>query len=47
MLTRNTGSDANSRAREWQQLSDKWNAAAWNVLASFINPHLMRSTVIE
>jgi len=47
MLTRNTGSDANSRAREWQQLSDKWNAAAWNVLASFINQHLMRSTVIE
>lgn len=47
MLTRNTGSDANSRAREWQQLSDKWNAAAWNVLAPFINPHLMHTTVIE
>lgn len=47
MLTRNTGSDANSRAREWQQLSEKWNSVAWNVLAPFVNPHLLRSIVVE
>lgn len=47
MLTRNVGSDAYSRAREWQQLSDKWLAAAWNVLAPFVNPHSLRSTVVE
>ena len=47
MLTRNTGSDANSRAREWQQLSEKWHTAAWAVLAPFVNPHLLRSIVIE
>lgn len=47
MLTRNRGSDSYSRAREWQQLAEKWHSAAWNVLAPFVNPHLMRSTVIE
>lgn len=47
MLTRNSGSDAYSRAREWQQLSDKWTTAAWNVLAPFIRPNAMRSTVVE
>ncbi|NUO19820.1 hypothetical protein HUU59_10260 [bacterium] len=47
MLTRNTGGDAYSRAREWQQLSDKWFAAAWNVLAPFVVPHSLRSTLIE
>ncbi|MBK6765538.1 MAG: hypothetical protein IPG71_04185 [bacterium] len=41
-LTRNVGSDAYSRAREWQQLSEKWLAAAWQVLAPFITPHSMR-----
>lgn len=46
-LTKNTGTDANSRAREWQQLSEKWTAAAWNVLAPFVNPHLLRSIVVE
>ncbi len=47
MLTRNTGSDANTRAREWQQLSEKWSAAAWNVLAPFVTPHSLRSIVVE
>ncbi|MCB9357573.1 MAG: hypothetical protein H6505_03280 [Calditrichaeota bacterium] len=47
MLTRNTGSDAYSRAREWQQLSDKWLAVAWNVLAPFVRPNAMRSIVVE
>ncbi len=47
MLTRNVGSDANSRAREWQQLSDKWSGAAWSVLASFVTPHFMHSNTIE
>lgn len=47
MLTRNVGSDAYSRAREWQQLSDKWFGAAWNVLAPFVDPHSLRSIVVE
>jgi hypothetical protein len=47
MLTRNTGSDANSRAREWQQLCEKWTEAAWNVLAPFVNPHSVRSVVVD
>lgn len=46
-LTRNVGSDAYSRAREWQQLSEKWFAAAWQVLAPFITPHSLRSTLAE
>lgn len=47
MLTRNIGADANSRAREWQQLCEKWSEAAWNVLAPFVNPHSLRSIVVE
>ncbi|MCB1060550.1 MAG: hypothetical protein KDB65_09975 [Calditrichaeota bacterium] len=47
MLSRNKGSDANSRAREWRELCDKWSEAAWNVLAPFVNPHSLRSIVVE
>lgn len=47
MLTRNLGSDAYTRAREWLQLSDKWHTAAWNVLAPFVTPHSLRSTLVE
>ncbi|MBK6912016.1 MAG: hypothetical protein IPH10_13980 [bacterium] len=47
VLTRSTGTDANSRAREWMTLAEKWEAQAWNILAPFVTPHLMRSSVVE
>jgi len=47
MLTRNTGTDAHSRAKEWLSLAKEWNDIAWNVLAPFVTPHLIRAGAVE
>jgi hypothetical protein len=46
-LTRNRGTDAASRAKEWQSLSDNWWKLAWDTLAPFTLPHSIRTPLAQ
>lgn len=46
-LTRHSGTDAHSRAREWLALANQWNDIAWNVLAPFVTPHRLRAGEVD
>jgi hypothetical protein len=46
-LIGNRSSDAPSRSREWQKLSEFWEAKGWETLAPFIDPNSVRSPVVQ
>lgn len=45
-LNRNRGTDAASRAKEWQALSVNWWKLAWDTLAPFTLPHSPRTPLV-
>ncbi len=45
VLSRADGSDAGSRGKEFQQLSERYEAKAWRLLQPFVNTTEMRSPV--
>lgn len=46
-LTKSRSSDAASRSKEWQALSDNWWKLAWDTLAPFTMPHSFRATLAQ
>lgn len=46
-LARWAGSDADDRARQWRELSAYYEQKAWRTLAPFLDPHALRSPMVQ